>query len=80
LQEIAVGEIDEEQIRVRVRREVAERVEEAVSRVIGHDEGAVTSDADETGAAAAMRDVDAVLALPAVAARGGGPRGRGDEE
>src|SRR5260370_39546629 len=89
LQEIAAGEIDEEEAGARVLQHVAERVEEAVAGIVGDDERAGIVDTDEAGTAAAVRDIDAVLPLAALAARerrdeeGVGPRderagGRGE--
>jgi hypothetical protein len=62
-------EVQEQQARARIGRQVAERVEHRVAGVVGEDESAGAQDPHEAGQTAAVRSVGAVLGM-----------GAGDEE
>src|SRR5262249_40140200 len=72
LQQIARGEIDEQQAGARVAQKVAERVEVTVAAETRHHQG-VGAEVDEAGPAAAVGDVEAAV-------RRVGARATGDEE
>ena len=59
VQQVATGEIDEQQAATGFEQQVSEGVEHEIAGVVGHPQPAVATQAHESGRAATVGDVDA---------------------